>query len=116
VEVSGQIHDHGRFTPRERAPNTHWIAGWVGPRAVVDAVVKRKFPSHRIKIYRYYVAFNVMLFKPIFTKIGQLVGMEGGTLNKHGTGVQRSEAFVISLWSLHQFRHYQSVNSCTGIL
>jgi hypothetical protein len=38
----------GRFTPRERAPGTHWIGGWVGPRAVVDAVVKRKIPSpHR---------------------------------------------------------------------
>jgi hypothetical protein len=28
-----------RFTPRERAPGTHWIGGWVGPRAVLDAVV-----------------------------------------------------------------------------
>jgi hypothetical protein len=38
----------GRFTPRERAPCTHWIGGWVGPRAVLDAVVKRKIPSsHR---------------------------------------------------------------------
>jgi hypothetical protein len=30
----------GRFTPRERAPGTHWIGGWVDPRAVLDAVVK----------------------------------------------------------------------------
>jgi hypothetical protein len=38
----------GRFTPRERAPGTHWIGGWVGPRAVLDAVVKRKIPiPHR---------------------------------------------------------------------
>jgi hypothetical protein len=36
-----------RFTPRERAPGTHWIGGWVGPRAVLDAVVKRKIPSPR---------------------------------------------------------------------
>jgi hypothetical protein len=35
----------GRFTPRERAPGTHWIGGWVGPRAVLDAVVKRNIPS-----------------------------------------------------------------------
>jgi hypothetical protein len=33
-----------RFTPRERAPCTHWIGSWVGPRAVLDAVVKRKIP------------------------------------------------------------------------
>jgi hypothetical protein len=25
----------GRFTPRERNPGTHWIGGWVGPRAVL---------------------------------------------------------------------------------
>jgi hypothetical protein len=36
-----------RFTPRERAPSTHWIGDWVGPRAVLDAVVKRKIPSPR---------------------------------------------------------------------
>jgi hypothetical protein len=27
------------FTPRERAPGTHWIGGQVGPRAVLDAEV-----------------------------------------------------------------------------
>jgi hypothetical protein len=35
----------GRFTPREREPGTHYIGRWVGPRAVLDAVVKRKIPS-----------------------------------------------------------------------
>jgi hypothetical protein len=35
----------GHFTPRERVPGTHWIGGWVGPRAVLDAAVKRKIPS-----------------------------------------------------------------------
>jgi hypothetical protein len=33
-----------RFTPRERAPGTHWIGGWVDFRAILDAV-KRKIPS-----------------------------------------------------------------------
>jgi hypothetical protein len=37
----------GRFISRERTPGTHWIGGWVGPRAVLDAVVKRKIPSPR---------------------------------------------------------------------
>jgi hypothetical protein len=38
----------GRFIPSERAPGTHWIGGWVGPTAILDAVVKRKIPSpHR---------------------------------------------------------------------
>jgi hypothetical protein len=35
-----------RFTPTERVPGTHWIGGWVGPRAVLDTV-KRKIPSPR---------------------------------------------------------------------
>jgi hypothetical protein len=35
----------GRFTPRERAPGTHWIGGWVGPRAVLDARWREKFPT-----------------------------------------------------------------------
>jgi hypothetical protein len=33
----------GRFTPGERAPATHWVGGWVGPRAGLDDVEKRKF-------------------------------------------------------------------------
>jgi hypothetical protein len=37
----------GSFTPRERDPGTHWIGGWVGPRAILDMVVKRKIPSPR---------------------------------------------------------------------
>jgi hypothetical protein len=35
----------GHFTPRERSPGTHWIGGWVSPRAVLDAVMKRRIPS-----------------------------------------------------------------------
>jgi hypothetical protein len=33
----------GCFTPRERALGTHWIGGWVDPRAGMDDVEKRKF-------------------------------------------------------------------------
>jgi hypothetical protein len=33
--------------PRERAPGTHWIGGWSGPRAGLDAVSKRKIPIPR---------------------------------------------------------------------
>jgi hypothetical protein len=35
----------GRFTSKERALSTRWIGGWVGPTAVLDAMVKRKIPS-----------------------------------------------------------------------
>jgi hypothetical protein len=33
----------GRFTPGERTPGSHWIGGWVDPRAGLDDVEKRKF-------------------------------------------------------------------------
>jgi hypothetical protein len=29
--------------PRERAPGTHWTGGWVGPKAGMDNMQKRKF-------------------------------------------------------------------------
>jgi hypothetical protein len=58
----------GRFIPRERAPGTRWIGGWMGPRVGLDAVVKRKIPTpcrdsnphhpahSRIKLYFFYVS------------------------------------------------------------
>jgi hypothetical protein len=45
--IKGKGKGTGRFTTRERAPGTYWIGGWVGTRAVLDAVVKRKIPSPR---------------------------------------------------------------------
>jgi hypothetical protein len=32
-----------RFSPREEAPDTHWLRGWVGPKAGLDDVEKRNF-------------------------------------------------------------------------
>jgi hypothetical protein len=60
----------GRFTPRERTPGTHWIGGWVDPRAVLDAVVKKKIPSPRreskprtpIVAYKMSYYFHIILF------------------------------------------------------
>jgi hypothetical protein len=37
----------GRFTPRERAPGTHWTGGWVDPRAGLDDVEKRNLLTLR---------------------------------------------------------------------
>jgi hypothetical protein len=31
--------------PQGRTPRTHWLGGWVGPRAGLDAVMKREIPS-----------------------------------------------------------------------
>jgi len=35
----------GRLNLSERAPSTQWIGGSVGPRANLDAVVRRKIPT-----------------------------------------------------------------------
>jgi hypothetical protein len=45
MEVSGQLHARAALLLGKVPPGTHWIGGWVGPRAVLDAVVKRKIPS-----------------------------------------------------------------------
>jgi hypothetical protein len=37
----------GRYTPGEKAPGTHLIGGWVGPRAGLDGVKKRKFLNYQ---------------------------------------------------------------------
>jgi hypothetical protein len=49
MEVSGQLHAPAALLPKERGHGTHWIGGWVGPRAVLEAVVKREIPSPRRK-------------------------------------------------------------------
>jgi hypothetical protein len=35
----------GRFTPEERAPSTHWIGGWVEPKACLDDMKKILDPT-----------------------------------------------------------------------
>jgi hypothetical protein len=34
------------FTPKERAPDTDWIGGWVDPSVGLDDMEKRKFLTH----------------------------------------------------------------------
>jgi hypothetical protein len=48
MEVSDQLHAPAALSPRKEPHGTHWIGGWLGTRAVMDAVVKRKILSpHR---------------------------------------------------------------------
>jgi hypothetical protein len=42
-KVSGQLHAPAALPPGKEPPRTHWIGGWVGPRAGLDDVWKRKF-------------------------------------------------------------------------
>jgi hypothetical protein len=43
MEVSGHLHPPAALLQRKEAPGTHWIGGWVGPRAGLDDVEKGKF-------------------------------------------------------------------------
>jgi hypothetical protein len=40
MEMSGQLHAPAALPSRKEPPGTHWIGGWVDPRAILDAVVK----------------------------------------------------------------------------
>jgi hypothetical protein len=42
MEVIGHLHAAAAFTLGERATGTHYIGGWVGPRAGLDVTEKRK--------------------------------------------------------------------------
>jgi hypothetical protein len=33
------------FTPKERAPGTHWLGSWVGPRTGLNEEAKNKTPT-----------------------------------------------------------------------
>jgi hypothetical protein len=43
--VSGQGHASSALYPHERAPGTHWLGGWLGPRAGLDTEARGKILS-----------------------------------------------------------------------
>jgi len=45
MEVSGQLHTLADLPLGKEPPDTHWIGGWVGPRAGLDVMVKRKISN-----------------------------------------------------------------------
>jgi len=45
MEVSGQLHAPAALLPGKKTPGTHRTGGWVNPRAVLDAMAKRKILS-----------------------------------------------------------------------
>jgi hypothetical protein len=49
--MSGQLHAPAALLPGKQPPGTHWIGGWVGPRADLDDVERGKFftlPGHNL--------------------------------------------------------------------
>jgi hypothetical protein len=65
-----------QFTLGERAPNTHWIGGWVGPRTGLENVEKRKsllLPVLHLQPLSYparsQLLYQVLLFIPLINII-----------------------------------------------
>jgi hypothetical protein len=42
MDVDGQLHATAAIIPLETGPGIHWIGGWVGLRAYLETVEKRK--------------------------------------------------------------------------
>jgi hypothetical protein len=57
----------GCFIPRKRTIGTHWIGGWVGPRASLDMVSKRKkipslpLPEIKPQLSKCYVSVQYLV-------------------------------------------------------
>jgi hypothetical protein len=51
LDVEWSASRPGHFTREERDPGTHWIGGWMGPKADLDSVAKRKIlcPCRELK-------------------------------------------------------------------
>jgi hypothetical protein len=47
LEESGQLHAIAALPPGEIAPDTDWIEGWLGTRAGLDVVERRKSCTYR---------------------------------------------------------------------
>jgi hypothetical protein len=56
----------GYFTPRERAPSTHWIGGWVGPRYGLDILQKIISFDTTLKSLHTLLSHNVQVFPTLF--------------------------------------------------
>jgi len=55
MEVSGQLHAPVALPPGKEPPVTHWIGGCVGPRAGLDAVVKKKISLRSILMLPFHL-------------------------------------------------------------
>jgi hypothetical protein len=96
---------HRHFDPRERAPGTHWIGGWVGPRASLDDMEKKKFLTVLgLKLQ------PLLLSKPIaiaiLTTLSRLPSIQCKGVNW----------CTISTHLIIHFRTSQSVAECVSIL
>jgi hypothetical protein len=72
-QINEGVKLYGQLYAPERAPGTHWIGGWVGPTAGLDAEAKKIFfapAGNRIPVSNiayYYLLTNIIF--PTYQKI-----------------------------------------------
>jgi hypothetical protein len=108
----------GRFTPRERAHGTHWIGGWVGPRAVLEGMVRRKIHSPRqgsnprIPIVqpvaqRYTTELSYLRTTFLnYSMCGKTILIFLSDIREEGNDVEKSQQSAIDFFSVLQ-RHWE---------
>jgi hypothetical protein len=113
--MSGQLQAQAALPPGERAPGNHWIGGWVGPRAGLDDVKKRKFltlpglefrllgrPAHSQSLYR--LRYPGSRINYVYQLICYPTGHEANVtvVNSASTSRQRSLKLRLTRLSLRQ--------------
>jgi hypothetical protein len=99
-----------RFTPGERTPGTNWIGGWVGPRAGLDDVEKRKLltlpgleirtlgcPARNQSLYRlrYPDSWATHVYNIIFSLLSLFKRMKVGLCDLHSVCISP----LINFWT-----------------
>jgi hypothetical protein len=70
MEVNGQLHTPAALPPGKDPPGTRWIGGWVGPRVVLEAVVKKKkFQAPAGKGVNYEALHEILSIPPTTSSI-----------------------------------------------
>jgi len=52
MEKNDRLHCLAGLLPEKGAPVLDWIRDWVGPRAGLDVVAKRKYPQTRTRVIK----------------------------------------------------------------
>jgi hypothetical protein len=94
-----------RFTPGERSPGTHWIGGWVDPRAALDVGAKRKVLcpcrgsnlDHPIvqPVVRHYTAWATAAHTNKYNKISSM----GTIVSQVIIATMVSKVTFVTMWS-----------------
>jgi hypothetical protein len=100
----------GRFTSRERTPGIHWIGGWVGPRAGLDAGASRKFPAPTGTRTPNHPAHS-----PVFTKARQPLDHILYRTNPHPVFFLRSIPILSSHTQVYNATPCSHISNCRPV-